>query len=76
LLCLPGCPLHAAGNTDSGWSTPVNGLQARLIFTPTQPVNGTTLIGTDLELCNVSDVANVMEVPFTDDVIEFEIVDE
>jgi hypothetical protein len=61
---------------DGGWSTPVNGLQARLILTRTQPLNGTTVIATHLELCNVSDEARTMEVPFKDSAIQFEVVTE
>jgi len=76
LLFLPGCPLHSAGDADSGWSTPINGLQVRLILTSGQPLNGTTLIATHLELCNVSGGAGVMEVPFKDSAIQFEVVTE
>jgi hypothetical protein len=63
-------------NDDINWSSPVNGLQARLSFSRQQSFNGTPLIGTYLELRNVADVANVMEVPFKPELIQFEVVDE
>jgi hypothetical protein len=76
LFFLQGGLLHSAGYADSSWSSPVNGLQARLILARTQPENGTILIATHLELCNVSYGAGVMEVPFKDSAIQFEVVSE
>jgi hypothetical protein len=68
---------HAtAGNDDAGWSSPVNGLQARLSLVRGQPLNGTPLIRTYLELRNVADVANAMELPFRPEAMRFEVVDE
>jgi hypothetical protein len=66
----------AVASDESGWSTPVNGLQARLSFARTQPLNGTPLVTTYLELRNVSDAANVMEVPLKVEAIQFQVVDE
>ncbi len=63
-------------NDDIGWSSPVNGLQTRLSFSRQQSFNGTPLIATYLELRNVADVANVMEIPFKPELIQFEVVDE
>jgi hypothetical protein len=66
----------ARASDDGSWSKPVNGLQARLSFARTQSLNGTPLIATYLELRNVSDVANVMEVPFKVEALQFEVIDE
>jgi hypothetical protein len=63
-LFVSAFPQATTGNDDGGWSSPVNGLQARLSVARGQPLNGTPLITTYLELRNVADVANVMELPF------------
>jgi hypothetical protein len=76
VLLLPATQAFAAGSDDSGWSEPVDGLRARLSFARTQPLNGTPLIATYLEMCNVSDVANVIEVPLKIDAFQFEVVTE
>lgn len=75
LFVLPTQPF-ARVSDDGSWSKPVNGLQARPSFARTQSLNGTPLIATYLELRNVSDVANVMEVPFKVEALQFEVVDE
>src|SRR5260370_555160 len=50
----------------NAWSERVNGLQARLSFATKKILNGTPIITTYLELRNVSDTANVMEIPSED----------
>jgi hypothetical protein len=65
-----------AAEPDAGWSKPSNGLQARLAFTKTEEFNGTPYIVTYLELRNVSDIANVLEVPLKIESIAFELRDE
>jgi hypothetical protein len=75
-LLLSATPLATAGNDDTGWSSPVNGLQARLGLARGQVLNGTPLITTYLELRNVANVANVMEVPLNLEAIQFEVVDD
>jgi hypothetical protein len=70
LLLSSATPRATDANDDIGWSSPVNGLQARLNFDREQPLNGTPLIATYLEL------RNVMEVPFKSELIQFEVVDE
>jgi hypothetical protein len=52
-----------AGTDDTGWSSTVNGLQARLSVVREQALNGIPLITTYLELRNRANVADVMEVP-------------
>jgi len=74
LLC--ATPRATAGNDDTGWSSPVSGLQARLSLARGQALNGTALITTYLELRNVANVANVMEVPLNLEAIQFEVVDD
>jgi hypothetical protein len=65
------------GSTDEiGWSAPVNGLHARLSLARGQVFNSTPLIVTYLELRNTANVANVLEVPFNENAIRFEVVDE
>jgi len=76
LLLFCGKPQVTARNDDTGWSSPVNGLQARLSVAREQAFNGTPLIATHLELRNVASVANVMEVPFNPEAIQFEVVDD
>jgi hypothetical protein len=73
---LSAFPQATTGNDDTGWSSPVNGLQARLSVARGQALNGTPLITTYLELRNVADVANVMELPFNPEPMRFEVVDE
>jgi hypothetical protein len=68
--------MAAAAAPDSGWSRPSNGLQARLSFKKTDGANGTPYVVTYLELQNVSDVANVFEVPLKIESIAFELRDE
>jgi hypothetical protein len=75
-LFLSAFPQATTGNDDNGWSSPVNGLQARLSVARGQALNGTPLITTYLELRNVADVANVMELPFNPGPMRFEVVDE
>jgi len=75
-LFLSAFPQATTGNDDTGWSSPVNGLQARLSVARGQALNGTPLITTYLELRNVADVANVMELPFNPEPMRFEVVDE
>ncbi len=75
-LLLSATPRATAGNDDTGWSSPVNGLQARLGLARGQVLNGTPLLTTHLELRNVANVANVMEVPFNLEAIQFEVVDD
>jgi hypothetical protein len=75
-LFVSAFPQGTTGNDDGGWSSPVNGLQARLSVARGQPLNGTPLITTYLELRNVADVANVMELPFNPEAMRFEVVDE
>ena len=75
LFCFVALPPTGA-NDDINWSSPVNGLQARLSFARAQSLNGTPLIATYLELRNESDVANVMEVPFKVEALQFEVLDE
>jgi hypothetical protein len=81
LACVLALSLFSATPTvtgrtdDADWSPPVNGLQARLSLAKRRVVNGTPLIATYLELRNTADVANVMEVPFSADAIQFEVVD-
>jgi len=76
LLLLSASPRATTGSDDTGWSSPVNGLQARLSLARGQALNGTPLITTYLELRNVANVANVMEVPLNLEVIQFEVVDD
>jgi hypothetical protein len=73
LLLVSATPRTTTGNDDTGWSPPVNGLQARLGLERGQALNGTPLITTWLELRNVANVANVMEVPLNLDAIQFEV---
>ena len=75
-LFVSAFPQATTGNDDTGWSSPVNGLQARLSVARGQALNGTPLITTYLELRNVADVANVMELPFNPEPMRFEVVDE
>src|SRR5260370_30362853 len=56
-------PQATTGNDDTGWSSPVNGLQAPLSVARGQALNGTPLIKTHLELRNLADLAHVMELP-------------
>ena len=76
LLLSSATPRATDANDDTGWSSPVNGLQARLSVARGQTLNGTPLITTYLELRNVADVANVMELPFNPEPMRFEVVDE
>jgi hypothetical protein len=76
LLLFSAAPLVTGANDDTGWSSPVNGLQARLSLVRGQALNGTPLIATYLELRNVADVANVMEVPLNPDALQFEVIDD
>ena len=76
LLLFSSMPQITATNDDSGWSSPVNGLQARLSLARGQVFNGTPLMVTYLELRNVASVADVMEVPFNPKAIQFEVVDD
>ncbi len=71
LSCAPPVPAPP-----DSWSKPVNGLQARLSFAHKETVNGTPIIITYLELRNVSDTANVMEVPLNKDKMQFIVTDE
>jgi len=75
-ILLSATPLATAGNDDTGWSSPVNGLQARLSLARGQVLNGTLLITTYLELRNVANAANVMELPLNLEAIQFEVVDD
>ena len=75
-ILLFALPPRTTGNDGTGWSSTVNGLQARLTLIRGHALNGTPLITTYLELRNVTDVADVMEVPFSRDVMRFEVVDE
>jgi hypothetical protein len=75
LLLFSAAPLTGA-NGDTGWSSPVNGLQARLSLARGQALNGTPLIRTYLELRNVADVGNVMEIPLNPEAMQFEVVDD
>jgi hypothetical protein len=76
LLLLSASPRATTGSDDTGWSSTVNGLQARLSLARGQALNGTPLITTYLELRNVANVANVMEVPLNLEAIQFEVVDD
>lgn len=76
LLFLSGVPLVTDGNDETGWSLPVNGLEARLSLIRGDALNGTPLIATYLELRNVANAGNVMEVPFNQEAIQFEVVDD
>ena len=76
LLLFSVAPLVIGANDDTGWSSPVNGLQARLSLARGRTLNGTALITTYLELRNVADVANVMEVPFNPEAMKFEVIDD
>jgi hypothetical protein len=69
-------PQLTGTNDGTGWSLPVNGLEARLSFGKSEKFNGTPLIATYLELRNVADVGNVIELPFNQDSMQFEVVDE
>ena len=75
LMLLSAVPQFTGDNDDTGWSLPVNGLEARLSFGKKETINGTPLISTYLELRNVADIANVMELPLNLDRIQFEVVD-
>lgn len=75
-LPFSAAPQVTGGSDEIGWSSPVNGLQARLSLARGQAFNGTPLIVTHLELRNTADVANVMEVPFSADTIRFEVVND
>src|SRR5260370_35366112 len=57
-LFVSAFPQATTGNDDTGWSSPVNGLQARLSVARGQALNGTPLITTYLELRNAADVSN------------------
>jgi hypothetical protein len=65
----------ADAEDDDSWSKAVNGLQARLGFASKETLNGTPIITTYLELRNVSEVANVMEIPLDLEEIEFTVTD-
>jgi hypothetical protein len=69
-------PQLTGANDGTGWSLPVNGLEARLSFSKSEALNGTPLIATYLELRNVAAVGNVIELPFNQDSMQFEVVDE
>ncbi len=75
LFCFVTLPPTGA-NDDINWSSPVNGLQARLTLGRGHALNGTPSITTHLELRNVANVANVMEVPLNLEAIQFEVVDD
>ena len=84
LLSSLGMPLAAvsskalAGTWDKeteSWSKPVSGLQARFSFANKETFNGTPILTTYLELRNVSDVANVIEIPLDPQKIRFRITD-
>jgi hypothetical protein len=75
LLLFSTIPRVTSADDDTGWSPPVNGLQARLSLARGQALNGTPLIAY-LELRNVANVANVMEVPLKLEAIQFEVVDD
>jgi hypothetical protein len=48
---------------EPAWSNGVHGLRGRLVVRPGYVVDGTQMLAVDLELENVSDVANPIEVP-------------
>jgi hypothetical protein len=66
----------SAANNETGWSLPVNGLQARLSLAKKEKLNGTPLIATYLELRNVADVVSAIELPINLDTTQFEVLDE
>ena len=76
LLFFSLIPRLTGANDVSSWSSPVNGLQARLSLERGKTLNGTPLISTYLELRNVADIGNVMELPLNLNSIQFEVVDE
>ena len=55
LMLFSVVPQFTGANDDTGWSLPVNGLEARLSFGKKETINGTPLISTYLELRNVAD---------------------
>jgi|SRR5450432_1004925 len=69
-------PQLTGANDGTGWSLPVHGLEARLSFSKSERFNGTPLIATYLELRNVATVGSVIELPFNQDNMQFEVVDE
>lgn len=69
-------PQLTAANDETGWSLPVNGLQARLRFAKEESLNGTPLIATYLELRNVAKVVDAIEFPIDLDTTQFEVFDE
>ena len=76
LMCFCVVPQLTGANDRMGWSLPVNGLEARLSFEKGEKLNGTPLIATYLELRNVAEVANVIELPFNQNCMQFEVIDE
>lgn len=69
-------PQLTGANDGTGWSVSVNGLEARLSFGKSEKLNGTPLITTYLELRNVAAVGSVIELPFNQDSMQFEVVAE
>jgi hypothetical protein len=57
------------------WSKPVGGLQARLVIERGEETNGTPMIGTYLELRNVSKSVVPLEIPLDPSKIEFKVTD-
>jgi hypothetical protein len=67
--------VSAATNEADTWSTPTNGLQARLTFVEKPKFNGTRWFVPFLELKNVRDLANPMEVQCDSRHLKIELVD-
>jgi hypothetical protein len=65
----------ASADEANAWSERVNGLQARLSFATKKILNGTPIVTTYLELRNVSDSANVMEIPWEDVMMQYTVRD-
>jgi hypothetical protein len=78
-LCFSALAQQALAPDDNGcWSVVVNGLQARLSFSPDELVNGKPSISTYLELRRVlpDPHLTVLDVPFSSNQIQFEVVNE
>lgn len=76
LMAFSVVPQLTAASDETGWSLPVNGLQARLRLTKKGSLNGTPLIATYLELRNVAKVVDAIEFPIDLDTTQFEVLDD
>ena len=76
LIAFSVVPQLTAAGDETGWSLPMNGLQARLSFAKKESLNGTPLVATYLELRNVAEVVSAIEFPIDLGTTQFEVLDE